>query len=123
MASTPESNLGIRGADKTVRTSSLKDMRPTIERIMGSSQSIGDMSAIAPMVVQQWKAEAVEIYEGDFKSKTKHPVLLTSNTWDALAPLEAAERLNDLLENSILLTNNGYGVSRCSSSFLGRVYG
>jgi hypothetical protein len=111
LASTPEANFGIRGVDKTVRTPSLAGMQPAIEKILANSQSMGDISAIAPIVVQQWKKAAVEIYEGDFKVKTRHPVLLTSNTWDPLAPLEAAEQLEDLLEDSVLLANDGYGVS------------
>jgi hypothetical protein len=37
--------------------------------------------------------------------------MLWSNTWDPVAPLEAAEKLNGLLGGSGLLVNDGYGVS------------
>jgi hypothetical protein len=109
--STPEANFGIRGADKTVRRHILSDMSPSINKILGTSQSIGDISALVTMVVAQWKVDAVEVYGGDFKVKTRTPVLVTSNTWDPVAPLEAAEKLNGLLGGSGLLVNDGYGVS------------
>jgi hypothetical protein len=109
--STPEANFGIRGADKTVRRHTLSGMSPFIDRILETRQSIGDISAFVTMVVAQWKVDAVEVYGGDFKVKTRTPVLVTSNTWDLVAPLEAAEKLNGLLGGSGLLVNNGYGVS------------
>jgi pimeloyl-ACP methyl ester carboxylesterase len=109
--STPEANFGIRGADKTVRRHELAEMKPFINKILATSQSIGDISALVTMVVAQWKVDAVEVYGGDFRVKTKNPVLVTSNTWDPVAPLEAAEKLNGLLGGSGLLVNDGYGVS------------
>jgi hypothetical protein len=86
-------------------------MTPYINKILQSSQSIGDVSAFVMMVVAQWAVDAVEVYNGDFKSKTRNPVLLASNSWDPVAPLEAAEKLGGLLEGSRVLVNNGYGVS------------
>ncbi|KAH7400966.1 hypothetical protein DE146DRAFT_654534 [Phaeosphaeria sp. MPI-PUGE-AT-0046c] len=103
------SNLGIRGVDKTVRVQTLKEYMPSIEKILNSSRIIGDISAYSQMAVTQWKTSAVEIYGGDFKVKTKNPVLVTSNSFDPLAPLRAAKRLSGLLEGSSLLINNGYG--------------
>lgn len=105
------SNLGIRGVDKTVRVQSLEDYIPYMEKVLNTSRIIGDVSAYAQMAVTQWKTSAVEIYDGDFKVKTKNPVLVTSNSYDPLAPLRAAQRLSGLLEGSALLINNGYGVS------------
>lgn len=64
------------------------------------------------MAASQRKMSAVEVYGEDFRAKTKTSILLASNVFDPLAPLEAAERLNSLLEGSTLLINNGYGVSK-----------
>jgi hypothetical protein len=111
VASSTDANLAIRGVDKSVRRHTLSSMTPYINKILQSSQSIGDVSAFVMMVVAQWKIRAKEVYNGDFKSKTRNPVLLASNSWDPVAPLEAAEKLGGLLEGSRVLVNNGYGVS------------
>lgn len=104
-------NIGIRGVDKTVRVQTLEEYVPNIERMFNSSHILGDLAAYSQMAVTQWKATAVEIYDGDFKVKTKNPVLIASNSFDPQAPIRAAQRLSGLLEGSALLINNGYGVS------------
>jgi hypothetical protein len=114
LTTTPEANFGIRGADKTVRVKSLEEWKPYLAEILGNSQSMGDISAYAPTTVAQWLSKAVEVYSGDFRAKTKNPVLLASNTFDPFAPLEAAQRMSGLLEGSALLLNNGYGVRNFS---------
>lgn len=114
LATAPEANVGIRAADRTARVQTLEEYQPYLEKILDSSKIIGDISAYVQMAVSQWKSRAVEIYSGDFRVKTKTGVLVTSNTFDPLAPLAAAKRLNGLLEGSSLLINNGYGVSEVS---------
>jgi hypothetical protein len=115
VASSTDTSLAIRGVDKSVRRHTLSAMTPYITKILQSSQSIGDVSAFVTMVVAQWKIRAKEVYTGNFKVKTRNPVLLASNSWDPVAPLEAAEKLGGLLEGSRVLVNNGYGVSWLSS--------
>jgi hypothetical protein len=110
--SAPEANVGIRAADRTARVQSLEEYKPYLAKILNSSKLIGDISAYVQMAVSQWKTRAVEVYDGDFKVKTKTGVLVASNTVDPLAPLAAAKRLSGLLEGSSLLINNGYGVSK-----------
>lgn len=107
----PQANQGIRGVDKTVRSKTLQDFLPSVEKIWNASQAIGDISTFVQASGAQWSAKAVEIYPGDFRVKTKNPVLLASNRFDPVAPLAAAQRLNGLFEGSTLLVNNGYGVS------------
>jgi hypothetical protein len=114
LATAPEANVGIRAADRTVRVKTLEEYQPYLDKILKSSKIVGDISAYAQMAVSQWKSRAVEVYSGDFRVKTKTGVLVTSNTFDPLAPLAAAKRLSGLLEGSSLLINNGYGVSMLS---------
>lgn len=104
-------NIGIRGVDKTVRVPTLEEYMPNIERMFNSSHILGDLAAYSQIAVTQWKATAVEIYAGDFRAKTKNPVLIASNSFDPQAPIRAAQRLSGLLEGSAVLVNNGYGVS------------
>ncbi|KAF1921234.1 hypothetical protein BDU57DRAFT_534940 [Ampelomyces quisqualis] len=105
----PEANLGIRAADRTARVHNLEEYQPYLDKILESSKIIGDISAYAQMAVLQWNSSAIEVYNGDFRVKTKTGVLVASNTSDPLAPLAAGKRLSGLVEGSSLLINNGCG--------------
>jgi hypothetical protein len=68
------------------------------------------------MLCSQWKIQAKERYEGDFRAKTRNPVLLIGSPYDGRTPISGAFAANKTLEGSVVLQHNGLGVSR--STFL-----
>lgn len=68
------------------------------------------------MLCSQWKIQAKERYEGDFRAKTRNPVPLIGSPYDGRTPISGAFAANKTLEGSVILQHNGFGVSR--STFL-----
>ena len=54
---------------------------------------------------------ARERYDGDFRVKTKNPVLVVSAVWDPVTPLVSAKNVSSGFEGSVLLQRDGFGVS------------
>lgn len=77
----------------------------------------GDINVHINMQCTQWKMSAKEHYIGDFRVKTRNPVLLIGNTWDRATPFVSAQNVSDALEGSVLLRRNGYGASAPRSSY------
>jgi len=107
-----EATQGIRCSDKTARVSKRADMMPAIQRFAEKSRLFGDFWTLVEMQCAQWKLPAKEVYRGDFKVKTKHPILVVGNTWDPLTPLVSARNASATFEGSGLLEQRGHGVSR-----------
>lgn len=74
------------------------------------SRISGDVNVLINMECAQWKMSAKEHYMGDFRVKTRNPVLLIGNTWDPAIPFVSAQNVSDMLEGSVLLWYNAYGV-------------
>jgi hypothetical protein len=111
--------LGIKCGEKFPRRSSLAELLPDlIERHQMSR--LGDAIDAQPVFCSQWKMEAKERYGGDFKVKTRNPVLLIGNTFDPVTPIVGARNMSLGFEGSVVMEHNGYGVSelRCFQSLL-----
>jgi len=111
-----EATQGIRCSDKMARVSKRADMMPVIRRFAEKSRLFGDFWTLVEMQCAQWKLPAKEIYRGDFKVKTKHPILVVGNTWDPITPLVSARNASNTFEGSVLLEQRGHGVSRTLTS-------
>ena len=105
-----ESTQGIRCSDKTRRASKRADIMPAMADFARRSRLFGDFWSLVEMQCAQWKLPAKEIYRGDFKVKTKHPMLVVGNTWDPLTPLVSARNASATFEGSVLLEHRGHGV-------------
>lgn len=106
------SNTGIKCSDKIPRTETLDAWRPQAEKLQGMSKAFGDVQVQSHTQCARWKMSAVEIYQGDFKVKTKQPILFGSNEFDPVTPLVSARNMSAGFEGSFLLVNkNGHGVS------------
>lgn len=101
---------GIHCADRTVRESNYEAFLATVERLYDISKWSGEAAVGISMACAQWKFKAKEQYEGDFKAKTKNPILILGNTYDAHTPLKSAYNASSGLENSVVLEIDGYGV-------------
>ena len=107
--------FGIHCGDRTLRESSYDKFLPEMEKLIGTSRILGDITPAISMTCAQWKMAAKEIYQGDFHVKTKKPVLILGNTHDAFTPLASAYNLSSTFEGSVVMEIDGYGVSRTLS--------
>ena len=107
--------FGIHCGERTVRAATYEEIRPAADKLLGVSRIMGDASSTVMMTCARWEIEARERYEGGFDIRTKEPVLVIGNTYDAHTPLVSARNVSSGLEGSAVLEVNGYGVC-CFSS-------
>lgn len=109
----PEVQNGIQCADKPFRSDNLADMQPVLTRFEAESWIRGDGDiAIQALQCARWKFTSKERYKGTFENiKTRYPALIVGNSIDPTTPLASARNLSEGLQGSVLLQNNGYGVS------------
>ncbi|KAI4864053.1 TAP-like protein-domain-containing protein [Hypoxylon rubiginosum] len=102
--------LGIRCGDKRRRTGDVADLAPDFAQYRRQSRWFWDWAwgyYVTPCA--QWKFSARERYEGDFRVKTRSPLLFVGNTFDPVTPLVSARNMSEGFEGSVLLTHNGHG--------------
>ena len=106
-----EAQLGVRCSDKdpATRFEKLEEMGEIVEEAAAVSK-LGGVGAFAYNCAH-WSIDAKERYEGDFKVKTKNPILLTSSTYDPVTPLVSAHNTSASFEGSVVLERTGFGVS------------
>ncbi|KAI2616922.1 TAP-like protein-domain-containing protein [Hypomontagnella submonticulosa] len=121
--------LGIRCGDKKPRTTHLSDLDGAIEKYHKHSKWFWDWGyGYYMMPCAQWQSETKERYEGDFRVKTKKPVLFVGNTWDPVTPLASAKNMSSGFEGSVVLTHNGHGhttltqPSNCTNSYIQKYF-
>ena len=109
-----ESLQGIRCGDKWKRASGIEDVIPEIEQAANISWIGGNAAfdhSMYTMPCARWRLDAKERYMGDFRVKTKNPVLLVGSTYDPVTPLVSAHNISDGFEGSVVLERGGFGVS------------
>ncbi|RSL54268.1 hypothetical protein CEP54_009989 [Fusarium duplospermum] len=114
---TKEAEMGIRCSDMTGQTEDIHDIIPILNKRWDTSRLAADVIEHAVMRCARWKLPAKERYEGDFKAKTKNPVLVIGQTHDPITPLASARSLTGTLEGSVLLEFDipGHSILRRSS--------
>lgn len=58
-----------------------------------------------------WLMRAKEIYAGDFRVKTRSPILFFGSPYDPVTSYESAVQASNLFDGSVLVKHMGYGVS------------
>lgn len=106
-----ESQYGIRCSDSNARASTLEGFEPVAKEFIDTSKWFGDVGATASARCAQWPFKAKETYQGDFRVKTHHPMLIIGNTYDPATSLASAKNATATFQDSVLLQHNGYGVS------------
>ena len=101
----------IRCSDAMFRADKLADIEERVRHITELSGWNSDYTIGAYIMCSLWKVKAKERYEGDFKAKTKNPVLLIGSPYDVRTPISGAYAANKTLEGSVVLQHNGLGVS------------
>ncbi|KAL2671377.1 hypothetical protein Neosp_013962 [[Neocosmospora] mangrovei] len=114
---TKESHWGIRCSDMTGQTDDIHDVIPILSKRWDTSRFAADVIEDVVMRCSRWKLPAKERYEGDFKAKTKNPVLVIGQTSDPITPMASARNLTGTLEGSVLLEFDipGHTILRRSS--------
>lgn len=106
-----QSLWGIHCGDRLPRLDSFEKAVPEFQKLAETSRVMGDVAAWITAHCAQWPWHAKETYQGDFKVKTKNPILVASNIFDAHTPLRSAQNVSAGFEGSGLLVVNGTGVS------------
>ncbi|CAN9148098.1 unnamed protein product [Alternaria alternata] len=106
----------IRCSDAMLRAEELADIEHHVQNLTDLGDWNSDYIISSYMLCSQWKIQGKERYEGDFRAKTRNPVLLIGSPYDGRTPISGAFAANKTLEGSVVLQHNGLGVSR--STFL-----
>ena len=106
-----DATWAIHGSDRLVRAQTFEEIKPVYDRLGKISRFTGDVAASFTSHCSQWPWHAKEVYKGNFQVKTKNPILVASNLYDAHTPLTSAKNVSDTFEGSGLLVVNGTGVS------------
>ncbi|KAH9883329.1 TAP-like protein-domain-containing protein [Xylariomycetidae sp. FL2044] len=109
-----EALQGIKCSDGVPRSSDLEGVMRDIEYITESSQIFGKDLSSAALVCATWPFEAKERYLGDFKTKTRNPILFIGNTYDPVTPPQSARVMSNAFEGSVMLEQHGFGHSSLS---------
>jgi len=109
----PEVVDGISCADNSFRSDDLADLLPILAGFKSQSWIRGDGDiAISALQCTRWKLASKERYTGAFENiQTRYPALIVGNSIDPTTPVASARNLSEGLKGSVLLQNNGYGVS------------
>lgn len=101
----------IRCSDAMFRADELANIQDRVQYITELGDWNSDYIIASFIICTLWKVQAKERYEGDFKAKTKKPVLLIGSPYDNRTPISGAYAANKTLEGSVVLQHNGLGVS------------
>ena len=101
----------IHCGDRFPRAKEFKEVESAMEKLMNISKLQGPVVTGITAHCAQWPWHAKESYKGDFRVKTKEPVLVMSNSIDAHTPLKSAKNVSSGFEGSGLLEVDGIGVS------------
>ncbi|KAK4444342.1 alpha/beta hydrolase fold-domain-containing protein [Podospora aff. communis PSN243] len=100
---------GIHCGDRIPRLASFEESIPEFKRLEETSRLMSDVAAWVTVHCAQWPWHAKETYMGDFHVKTKNPILIAGNIYDAHTPIRSAHNISAGFEGSGLLTVNGTG--------------
>ncbi|KAL8800252.1 MAG: hypothetical protein Q9182_005308 [Xanthomendoza sp. 2 TL-2023] len=80
-----------------------------LEQFYAKSQIFGDVLSQNLLTYAQWPFHAKGAYTGNFRVKTRNPILLIGSEVDALTPLVSARNASAGFEGSVVLQHGGYG--------------
>ncbi|KAL8672746.1 MAG: hypothetical protein Q9168_002800 [Polycauliona sp. 1 TL-2023] len=100
---------GIRASDVRLRTESLASLYPILEQFFNKSQILGDILSANLLTYAQWPFRAKGGYTGDFRVKTRYPLLFIGSDRDPLTPLVSAQNASAGFEGSVVLQHGGHG--------------
>lgn len=99
--------IGIRAADALWRTNSTEEYLPQVK--YQDTVSSFDIQYPLLWVSARWRIPSKEQYKGNFKVKTRHPILYVNSEYDPATPLVNAYNGSASFEGSVVLPHSGYG--------------
>ena len=109
-----EGNWGIHCGDRIPRTDNFDEILPALRKQFSESYYTGGQNGVTQAVCAQWPWKAKEVYKGSFEAKTKHPILVMSNSLDGETPLLSARNMSAGFEGAVILENDGVGHATAS---------
>ncbi|KAK3384095.1 TAP-like protein-domain-containing protein [Lasiosphaeria ovina] len=110
-----QSLWGIHCSDRVPRIDSFDKAAPVFTKLNNISRLVGGLVAYITTHCAQWPWHASSPYTGDFRVKTKNPILVASNSRDAHTPLRSALNVSAGFEGSGFLEVNGTGHATISA--------
>lgn len=107
--------LGIHCSDKKSGVTTLDGAMDGWRELHATSKLLGQMGGIN-LACAQWPFTAKERYTGDFKTKTREPILFVGNSYDTATALRNSFNASAAFEGSAVLENGGFGVSFISAA-------
>ncbi|KAJ3165076.1 hypothetical protein HDU88_004795 [Geranomyces variabilis] len=111
-----ETLLGVSCSDGPVSPPLNKgELKHDIAKVIEQYPYGGDLASLIRIGCSFWPGLAKERYSGPWNATTKNPVLILSNAFDPVTPLESARIAHDSLAGSrLVVQTNAYG--HCSTS-------
>lgn len=109
----PDALQGIQCSDSSIRAQAPGQLAAMLNQTIAQSRYLGTLQVVFPLLTcAAWRMRAKEVYSGSFNDiKTSAPLLFVGNTADGLTPLINAHNASLAFEGSVVLQNDGYGVS------------
>jgi len=108
----PEAPYGIQCPDTELRFDNLEDIQPLVDFVYNESYFAGTQTIPLMIFCLRWKMRSKETFKGPFSNiKTKNPILFVSSPLDPATPMESARNTSQGFEGSVILQQNGIGVS------------
>ncbi|KAL8900415.1 MAG: hypothetical protein Q9207_005717, partial [Kuettlingeria erythrocarpa] len=100
---------GIRFSDVSLERRNTTSFPQLLEGFYATSRLLGDSLSSLALSYQDWPFKAKGAYTGDFRVKTKNPMLLIGSPYDPVTPLANAINASAGFEGSVVLEHGGYG--------------
>jgi hypothetical protein len=108
----PEALYGIQCPDTELRFDNQEDIQPLVDYNYNESYFGGVQPVQLMALCLQWKMRSKETFTGPFNNiKTKNPILFVSSPLDPATPMASARNMSQGFEGSVILQQNGIGVS------------
>lgn len=109
-----EATSGIRFSDVPRERLNTTAFPQIVEELYTTSRLQSDLYATLVPSYRDWPFKAKGAYLGNFKAKTRNPILFVGGTLDPITPLPNAYNASAGFEGSVVLEHGGYGVGRPS---------
>jgi pimeloyl-ACP methyl ester carboxylesterase len=104
----PDAVYGIRCSDATFQVPTPQDYLPILAQQDKATEGFKAVyTAVWPCAA--WKMPSVDQYRGNFKTKTRHPILLINGEYDVVTPISGAYNASAAFEGSVVVAHTGYG--------------
>ncbi|KAK8058303.1 hypothetical protein PG994_008751 [Apiospora phragmitis] len=104
-----EAYQGIHCGDQTLRASEPAALAPYYAAQSALSRLGGDSGLARAMQCARWPMTAHGRYEGDFRARTRYPILFIGNYADPVTPMASAVNASAGFAGSVVLEHRGFG--------------